>query len=225
MEGVTGTNGLIVPPDDYWPAIRQLCDKYGILLVSDEVMSGFGRTGKWFAVDHWNVAPDMMAIAKGLTAGYVPLAAVVVSESIANFFDDKMLSCGLTYSSHPLGCAAGVATLRVYQDESLIENAARLGEILGQSLREMKSRHPSVGDVRHIGLFSAIELVKDRVTKEPLPSATLNEFLRSRGVFTLLLGNLVTVSPPLCIRESELRHGLEIIDEALDVADKVIGSS
>jgi taurine--2-oxoglutarate transaminase len=220
MEGVTGTNGLLVPPDDYWPRVRQLCDKYGILLVSDEVMSGFGRTGKWFAVDHWDVVPDLITMAKGLTSGYVPLAAVVVSEPIAEYFDDKMLSCGLTYSSHPLACAAGVATLAVYQEEGLIENATRLGQVLGQRLEEIKARHPSVGDVRYIGLFSAIELVKDRVTKEPLASAILSQTLRDRGLSTLLLGNLVTVSPPLCITETELRAGLQIIDEALDIADQ-----
>jgi len=220
MEGVTGTNGLLVPPEDYWPRVRQLCDKYGILLVSDEVMSGFGRTGKWFAVDHWNVVPDLITMAKGLTAGYVPLAAVVVSEPIAEYFDDKMLFCGLTYSSHPLACAAGVATLEVYQEEGLIENAARLGQVLGQRLEEIKDRHPSVGDVRYIGLFSAIELVKNQVTKEPMPSAILSQAFRERGLSTLLLGNLVTASPPLCITEAELRAGLQIIDEALDVADQ-----
>lgn len=222
MEGVTGTCGLLVPPDDYWPRIRQLCDKYGILLVSDEVMSGFGRTGKWFAVDHWNVVPDLITMAKGLTAGYVPLAAVVLSEPIAEYFDDKMLFCGLTYSSHPLACAAGVATLEVYQEEGLIENAARLGQVLGQRLEEIKDRHPSVGDVRYIGLFSAIELVKNQVTKEPMPSAILSQALRERGLSTLLLGNLVTVSPPLCITEAELLGGLQIIDEALDIADQSV---
>lgn len=220
MEGVTGTNGLLVPPDDYWPRVRQLCDKYGILLVSDEVMSGFGRTGKWFAVDNWDVVPDLISMAKGLTSGYVPLAAVVVSEPIAEFFEDKMLFCGLTYSSHPLACAAGVATLEVYQEEGLIENAARLGQVLGQRLEEIKARHPSVGDVRYIGLFSAIELVKDRATKEPMASAILSQALRERGLSTLLLGNLVTVSPPLCITETQLRDGLQIIDEALDIADQ-----
>jgi taurine--2-oxoglutarate transaminase len=145
---------------------------------------------------------------------------VVVSEPIAEYFDDKMLFCGLTYSSHPLACAAGVATLEVYQEEGLIENAARLGQVLGQRLEELKARHPSVGDVRYIGLFSAIELVKDRATKEPMASATLSQALRERGLSTLLLRNLVTVSPPLCITETELRDGLQIIDEALDIADQ-----
>jgi taurine--2-oxoglutarate transaminase len=222
MEGVTGTNGLIVPPDDYWPRVRALCDKYGILLVDDEVMSGFGRTGKWFAVDHWGVVPDIMTVAKGLTSGYVPLAAVIVSAPIAEHIEDKMLYCGLTYSGHPLACAAGVATLEVYQQDGLIENAARLGQVLGQALAEIKARHPSVGDVRHIGLFSAIELVKDRASKEPLASGILAKPLRERGLATLCLVNLVSISPPLCISEGELRQGLQIIDETLEIADRAV---
>jgi taurine--2-oxoglutarate transaminase len=220
MEGVTGTNGLIVPPDDYWPRMRALCDKYGILLVDDEVMSGFGRTGKWFAVDHWGVVPDIMTTAKGLTSGYVPLAAVVISAPIAEYVQDKMLYCGLTYSSHPLACAAAVATLEVYEEEGLIDNAARLGEVLGQALAEIQARHPAVGDVRQIGLFSALELVKDRASKEPLASGMLAKPLRERGLATLCLGNLVSISPPLCISESELREGLQIIDETLEIADR-----
>ncbi len=224
MEGVTGTNGLIVPPDDYWPRVRALCDKYGILLVDDEVMSGFGRTGKWFAVDHWGVVPDIMTMAKGLTSGYVPLAAVVVSAPIAEYIEDKMLYCGLTYSGHPLACAAGVATLEVYQEDGLIENAARLGQVLGQALAEIKARHPSVGDVRHIGLFSAIELVKNRASKEPLASGILAKPLRERGLATLCLSNLVSISPPLCISEGELRQGLQIIDETLEIADRAVAA-
>jgi taurine--2-oxoglutarate transaminase len=220
LEGITGTNGVIIPPDDYWPRIRQLCDKYGILLVADEVMSGFGRTGKWFGVNHWGVVPDMMTMAKGLTSGYVPLAAVVVSVPIAQYFDDKVLLGGLTYGSHPLGCAAGIATLQVYQEDRLIENSARLGQALAQRLEEIKSRHPSVGDVRSIGLFSAIELVKDRATKEPLPSSLLNRFLREQGLFTFLPSNLIFVTPPLCITEAQLDDGLAIIDRALEIADK-----
>jgi taurine--2-oxoglutarate transaminase len=224
MEGVTGTNGLIVPPDDYWPRVRALCDKYGILLVDDEVMSGFGRTGKWFAVDHWGVVPDIMTMAKGLTSGYVPLAAVVISAPIAEYVEDKMLYCGLTYSGHPLACAAGVATLEVYREDGLIENAARLGQVLGQALAEIKARHPSVGDVRHIGLFSAIELVKDRASKEPLASGILAKPLRERGLATLCLSNLVSISPPLCISEGELRQGIQIIDETLEIADRAVAA-
>jgi len=220
LEGITGTNGILIPPDDYWPRLREMCDKYGILLVADEVMSGFGRTGQWFAVDHWGVAPDMMTLAKGLTSGYVPLAAVVVSEPIAHYFDDKVLLGGLTYGSHPLACAAAVATLRVYQEDGLIENSARLGLFLGQRLEEIKERHPSVGDVRYLGLFSAIELVKDQATKEPQPSAPLNPFLREQGLFTFLPSNLIFVTPPLCITEAQLDEGLAIVDQALDIADK-----
>lgn len=220
MEGVTGTNGILVPPDDYWPRVRELCDKYGILLVSDEVMSGFGRTGKWFAVDHWDVVPDIITVAKGLTSGYVPLAAAVVSKPIARYFEDKMLSCGLTYSAHTLACAAGIATLQVYDEEGLIDNAARLGQLLAQQLAEIKARHPSVGDVRSIGLFAAIELVKDRATKAPLPSAPLAKLCRERGLSTFFPANLVFIAPPLCITETELSDGLRIIDEVLDTADR-----
>jgi len=220
LEGITGTNGILIPPADYWPRIRAMCDKYGILLVDDEVMSGFGRTGRWFAVDHWGVVPDMMTLAKGLTSGYVPLAAVVVSEPIARYFDDHALLGGLTYGSHTLGCAAGVATVQVYQEDNLIENSAHLGRILGERLEEIKARHPSVGDVRYVGLFSVIELVKDRVTKEPQPSASLNKFLRERGLFTFLPSNLIFVTPPLCITEAQLNEGLAIIDQALEITDK-----
>ena len=220
LEGITGTNGILIPPDDYWPRVREMCDKYDILLVDDEVMSGFGRTGKWFAVDHWGVAPDIMTLAKGLTSGYAPLSAVVVSEPIASFFEDKFLAGGLTYGSHPLGCAAGVATLQVYQEEGLVENSACLGLYLGERLQELKTRHPSVGDVRSIGLFAAIELVKDRTTKEPLPSAPLNKFLRERGVFSFLPLNLVFITPPLCINQAQLDEGLALIDQALEIADQ-----
>jgi taurine--2-oxoglutarate transaminase len=221
LEGITGTNGILIPPDDYWPRMRAMCDKYGILLVDDEVMSGFGRTGRWFAVDHWGVVPDMMTLAKGLTSGYVPLAAVVVSEPIARYFDDHALLGGLTYGSHTLGCAAGLATVQVYQEDGLIENSARLGRILGERLEEIKARHPSVGDVRYIGLFSVIELVQDRGTKEPQPSASLTRFFRERGLFTFLPSNLIFVTPPLCITEAQLNEGLAIIDQGLEIADKV----
>jgi taurine--2-oxoglutarate transaminase len=220
LEGITGTNGIIIPPDDYWPRMREMCDKYGILLVDDEVMSGFGRTGRWFAVDHWSVTPDMISMAKGLTSGYVPLAAVVVSEPIARYFDDQMLAGGLTYGSHTLGCAAGVATVGVYEEDGLIENSARLGKLLGERLEDLKARHPSVGDVRYLGLFSAIELVKDRATKEPLPSAMLNKFLRERGLSTFLPSNLIFVTPPLCITQAQLEEGLALIDQALEISDK-----
>ena len=221
MEGVTGiVNGLFVPPHDYWPRMREICDKYGIMLVADEVMSGFGRTGKWFALNHWDVKPDIMTLAKGMTCGYVPMGAVMISEPIAKYFEDRMLSCGLTFSAHTLGCAAACATIQVYKDEGLIENSARMGRILGECLEEMKARHPSVGDVRYIGLFSTIELVKDRTTQEPLVVPSLNKELRNRGVSTATPGNLISIAPPLIINETELRGALAVVDEVLYIADK-----
>lgn len=222
MEGVTGSNGLIVPPDDYWPRVREICDKYGILLVSDEVMSGWGRTGRWFAVDNWGVVPDMITTAKGLTSGYVPLGATIVSEVIADYFEDKMLYCGLTYSGHPLACAAGLATLQVYEDDGLIQNAARQGEYLASRLEELKEEHISVGDVRYIGLFSALELVKDRQTKEAMaqqPMVELGKFLRQNGLFTFIFGSVLFVVPPLCITQDQLEEGLSIVEEALGITD------
>lgn len=224
MEGVTGSNGLIVPPDDYWPRIREICDKYGILLISDEVMSGWGRTGKWFAVDNWNVVPDMITTAKGITAGYVPLGAVIVSDRIAEFFEDKMLWAGLTYSGHPLACASALATIEVYEEDGLIENASKLGEYLGKRLEEIKVRHPSVGDVRYIGLFSAIEIVKDHNTKEPIdPLNDIQKVLRAEGLFTFNFHNILFVVPPLCINKEQLDEGLQIIERALsDVTDKSV---
>lgn len=222
MEGVTGTNGLIVPPDDYWPRVREICDQYGILLISDEVMSGWGRTGKWFAVDHWNVVPDIITTAKGITSGYVPLGAVIVSDKIADYFEDRMLWCGLTYSGHPLACAAGVATLEVYEDDKLIENAARVGKHLGRRLEDIKARHASVGDVRHIGLFSALEIVKSKASKEPIdPLTETGKFLRANGLFTFIFHNVVFVVPPLCITEAQVDEGLAIVEKALEITDAI----
>jgi len=220
MEGVTGSNGLIVPPDDYWPRVREICDRHGILLISDEVMSGWGRTGQWFAVDNWKVVPDMITTAKGLTAGYVPLGAVIVSESIAEYFEDKMLWCGLTYSAHPLACAAAVATMEVYEEDGLIENARNVGRHLGKRLEEIKTRHSSVGDVRYIGLFSALEIVKDKASKTPIdPLPETGKFLRANGLFTFIFHNVIFVVPPLCITEAQIDEGLEIIENALAITD------
>ncbi len=235
FEGVVGSNGIIVPPDDYWPRVREICNKYGILLISDEVMSGFGRTGKWFAVDNWDVTPDIITLAKGVTSGYVPLGAVVVSEKIAQFFENKKLWCGLTYSAHPLSCAAGVAELNVYEEDGLIENAAEVGKHLGMRLEELKTKHTSVGDVRYIGLFSVIEVVKDKPKKTPVAArnakgaelATMNEvgkFLREKGLFTFIKANMIFIVPPLCITNSQLDEGLIIIDQALDIIDAVVGA-
>ena len=229
MEGVTGSNGIIVPPDDYWPRVREICDKYGILLISDEVMSGWGRTGKWFAVDNWNVEPDIITTAKGITSGYMPLGVVVVSEKIAEFFDDKYLYAGLTYSGHALACAAALATIEVYEEDKLIENAATLGKYLGEALEDIKERHPSIGDVRYIGLFSTIELVVNRETKQPFSPAVMGEVgkvLKENGLFTFIMakdvGTMVFVVPPLCITKEQLDEGLALVEKALEVADKQV---
>jgi len=232
VEGVTGSSGLIVPPDDYWPRLRQICDKYGILLIADEVMSGFGRTGKWFGVDNWGVVPDIITVAKGLTSAYVPLGAVVVSEPISDYFENNMLWLGLTYGGHALACATGIAVINVYKEEKLIENCQRMGKVLGEELERLKDNHRSVGDVRYIGLFSVIELVKDKKTKEPTApwNASSGEMetmhkvqarLLEKGLSTVVRWNWVFVCPPLCISESELREGLAIVDDALEVADAV----
>ena len=233
LEGVVGSNGIIVPPDDYWPRMREICDEHGILLISDEVMSGFGRTGKWFAVDNWNVAPDIITMAKGITSGYVPLGAAIVSEEIAQYFEDNKLWCGLTYSAHPLSCAAGVATISVYEEDDLIKNAADMGVHLGKRLEELKLKHSSVGDVRYIGLFSVIEVVKDKSNKMPMASrnakgaelAAMNEvgkFLRENGLFTFINANMIFVVPPLCITKTQIDEGLGIIDQALKITDALV---
>ncbi len=233
LEGVVGSNGIIVPPDDYWPRMREICDKYGILLISDEVMSGFGRTGKWFAVNNWDVSPDIITFAKGVTSGYIPLGGVIVSDQIARYFDDHKLWCGLTYSAHPLSCAAGVAAVQAYEEDGLIENAAKVGEYLGKRLKEIKEEHPSVGDVRQIGLFSVIEVVKNKSTKEPSASRnagkdelkTMNEigaYLREHGLFTFIKANMIFIVPPLCITKDQIDAGLKIIKGALEISDNIV---
>jgi taurine--2-oxoglutarate transaminase len=215
LEGITGTNGLIIPPDDYWPRMREICDKYGILLISDEVMSGWGRTGTWFAVDNWNVVPDIITTAKGLTSGYVPLGAVIVREKIAKFFDDKYLYAGLTYSGHALACAAALATIEAYEEEGIFDNARKVGAYLGQRLEELKARHMKIGDARHIGLFAALEFVKDRKTKEPADLTPLKGFLMDRGVYVFNFKNILFVVPPLIISREELESGLTLLDEGI----------
>ena len=221
MEGVTGSNGILVPPDDYWPRLREITRKYGVLLISDEVMSGFGRTGKWFAVDHWGVVPDIMTIAKGVTSGYLPLGGVVVSDAIARHFDDRVLYMGLTYYGHPMSCAAGLATLEVYEADDLVENSRRMGEVLLEELRAIQSRLPAVGDVRGIGLFSVLELVSDRTTRAPLDSATMGKIktrLLQDGLSTFVNKNMVFACPPLCTTRDELLQGLKIIEGAIKAA-------
>ncbi|HEX6291866.1 MAG TPA: aminotransferase class III-fold pyridoxal phosphate-dependent enzyme [Herpetosiphonaceae bacterium] len=233
VEPVVGTNGLIIPPDGYLPGLRELCTRYGILLICDEVMSGFGRTGAWFAVDHWGVTPDIMTVAKGLTSAYVPLGATIVTDTIAEYFEDRPLSAGLTYNAHPVGCAAAIACIKVYQEDRLIENARVLGQVLAAELHQYKERHPSVGDVRSIGLFSIVELVKNRATREPLipfnpgpdelgPMPEFNAFLRHNGLFTFVRWNTFFINPPLCITEEQLREGLAIIDRGLEIIDRAV---
>jgi taurine---2-oxoglutarate transaminase len=230
METVTGTNGVIVPPDGYLQGIRELCDRHGILLILDEVMAGFGRTGKWFACNHWNVTPDLMTMAKGLTSSYLPLGAVVMREKIAAHFDNNVLFAGLTYNSHPMGCAAAIANLQIYQQDKLIENSEKMGKVLARELGKLKEKHPSIGDVRSIGLFSIVELVKDRKTREPLVPfnakgdqlKVMNAFnarLRELGIYTFVRWNNFFVNPPLCITEEQLLEGLASVDKALEVID------
>jgi taurine---2-oxoglutarate transaminase len=223
LEPVTGTNGVLVPPDGYLQGVREICTKHGILLIADEVMSGFGRTGEWFAVNHWNVVPDLMTMAKGLTSAYVPLGAVGMRRAIADRFSDKVFYGGLTYNSHPLGCAAALATLSVYEDEDLIANARRLGQVMRELLTQLESKHTIVGDTRSIGLFGIVELVTNRKTKEPLapfngtsePMQQLARFFRDAGLYTFVRWNTFFTNPPLSITEDELRQGFGIIDRAL----------
>ncbi len=231
VEGITGSNGLLVPPDDYYPKLRVLCDKYGILLITDEVMSGFGRTGKWLSTQHYGIKPDIVTSAKGLTSGYMPLGAVIVSKPIADFFEDHMLWGGLTYSGHPVSCAAAVANLSVYEEEHLFENTEVQGRYLGERLEAMRRQYACVGDVRYIGLFSVLELVKDKATKEPLAPFNgtspemqkLAGFLKSRHIYAFSRFNMLWVCPPLVINREELKYGLDIIEEGLALVDEALG--
>jgi taurine--2-oxoglutarate transaminase len=228
LEPVTGTNGLLVPPDGYLQGVREICTKHGILLVADEVMSGFGRTGEWFAVDHWKIVPDLMSMAKGLTSAYVPLGAVGMRRAIADHFKDRVFYGGLTYNSHPLGCATALATLAVYEEEDLIANARRMGELMATLMRDLEARHAIVGATRSIGLFGIVELVKDKKSREPLapfngtsePMARLGRFFRDQGLYTFVRWNTFFTNPPLCISEEELRQGFDVIDRGLTEIEK-----
>ena len=233
VEGITGSNGLLVPPDDYYPRLRALCDKYGILLIDDEVMCGFGRTGKWLATQHYGVKPDIVSCAKGLTSGYLPLGAVIVSEAIANYFENHMLWGGLTYSGHPVCCAAAVANLSVYEEEHIFANVERQGRYLASRLEAMKRKYACVGDVRYKGLFSVLELVKDKASREPLAPfngsgpemAKLASHLKSKHLYAFSRFNMLWVCPPLIISENELSHGLDIIEQALVLVDQALGKA
>ncbi len=230
LEPVTGTNGILIPPDGYLQGVRELCDRHGILLIADEVMSGFGRTGEWFAVDHWGVVPDIITMAKGLTSSYVPLGAVGMRPNVYRYFDDHVFWGGLTYNSHPLGLAAALATIGVYEQDGLIERARKMGEVLARHHRELRERHPSVGWVRNLGLFGIVELVRDRSTMEPLAPfngtsdemKAIAERLAERGLYTMVRWNGIMTNPPLVISEEELAEGFAIIDEALELADRAV---
>lgn len=230
MEGESGSSGCLKYPEGYLQKLREMCDKYGILLIADEVMSGFGRTGKWFGVDNYGVVPDLMVLAKGLTAGYLPLGALMVSDKIAARFDDIPLMLGLTYSAHPTACAAALEVIKIYEDENLIENAAQMGRYLEKKVGEMKNQHPSIGDFRNTGLLGCLELVRNRKTKElfapfnakPSEMEVMNKVaakLRELGLFTFVRWSYIFIAPPLCINKEQLEEGLAIISEALKIAD------
>jgi taurine--2-oxoglutarate transaminase len=230
LEPVTGTNGILVPPDGYLQGVRALCDKYGILMIADEVMSGFGRTGAWFAVNHWNVVPDIITMAKGLTSAYVQLGAVGMKRKIADHFTNSPFPSGLTYNSHTLGCATALAAIRVIEEDGLIERARLIGRLMADLLTDLAARHPSVGAVRSIGLFGIVELVRNRETMEPMAPfngtspemAALSTFFRDEGLYTIVRWNYFFTNPPLSITEAELREGFAVIDRALDIADRAV---
>jgi len=232
LESIVGTNGVLIPPDGYLAGVRDLCDRHGIMMICDEVMVGFGRTGAWFAVDHWGVEPDLITFAKGVNSGYVPLGGVLISDEIATTFDDRPYPGGLTYSGHPLACAVALESMRVFDEDGIPERAARLGEqVIGPELEKIAARHPSVGEVRGKGCFFAIELVRDRTTREPLvpfnasgeaaaPMVEVMTAAKSGGVWPFAHFNRLHVAPPLIISEEDLRTGLAAIDVALDRADR-----
>ncbi len=231
METVTGSNGIIIPPEGYMPGVRALCDKYGILMICDEVMTGFCRTGKMFAFEHFGIKPDIVTFAKGVTCGYVPLGGCIVSKDIAEYFDDHLLSCGLTYSGHPLGCAAGLASVQYYTDANILENVEKSGAYLKATLEAMKDKHPSVGEVRAIGLFSAVELVKSKETREPLvpygkdPEGIMGGILKklsALGFMTYTHENCILVCPPLIITVEQLAEELPKLDAVLTEVDNRI---
>jgi taurine--2-oxoglutarate transaminase len=234
LETVVGTNGVLVPPDGYLAGVRAICDEYGIVMIADEVMAGFGRCGHWYAVDHWGVTPDLITFAKGVNSGYVPLGGVIINEAISATFRDRVYPGGLTYSGHPLACAAAVASIQIFQEEGIIEHARRLGEaVIGPELAAMAARHPSVGEVRGLGVMWALELVRDRHTREPLvpynatgaanaPMLELAAACKVRGVWPFTHFNRTHVVPPCTTSEADVRTGLAILDEALAVADRYV---
>ena len=235
LETVTGTNGIIPPPDGYLRSIREVCDEHGILLVLDEIMAGFGRTGRWFACDNWDVVPDIITVAKGINSGYVPLGAMIARGEIVDQVRDRFFPGGLTYAGHPLACASAVASIEAFRDEGVVENAASMGDWFGRELRGLQERHPSIGEVRGLGCFWGIELVKNRETREMLvpfnaagdataPVARLTKAALERGLYLMTHWNVIMVVPPLTITPEEAGEGLAILDEALAIADEFVES-
>lgn len=230
IETVTGTNGVIIPPEGYLQGVRKLCDRYGILMIADEVMSGFGRTGRWFAVDHWGVVPDIITMAKGLTSGYAPLGAVAMRKTIAEFFADRVYQSGLTYNAHPLCLAAAIANIQVLQTDHLIERAQEMGAVMHHHMTDLGEQHPSVGEVRSIGLFGVIELVRDRRSKEPMAPydssspemVALRRYLLDHGLFLYTHWHTILLLPPLIINEEQLEEGFSILDRALEITDAAV---
>jgi taurine--2-oxoglutarate transaminase len=234
LEPVTGTNGVIVPPDGYLQSIREVCDRHGILLIADEVMAGFGRTGKWFACDNWDVVPDIITMAKGINSGYVPLGAMAVREPIAAWVRDKYFAGGLTYSGHPLACAVAVASIEAFREEGIVEHAAELGPVFQDALNGLAAKHPSIGEVRGLGCFWGIELVTSRETREPLvpfngggeaaaPMTRLAKAAMERGLSLMTHWNVIMICPPLTITREELDEGIAILDDVLSIADEYYG--
>jgi taurine--2-oxoglutarate transaminase len=230
LETIVGTNGILIPPDGYLEGVREICDRNGILMVCDEVMAGFGRTGRWFAVDHWGVTPDLMTMAKGLTSSYLPLGAVAMRRHVAEAFDQKMYYGGLTYSSHPVSLAAALATIRVYEEDDLMGNATRMGARMREHHERLAAKHPSVGAHRNLGLFGILDLVRAGDPWTPLTPfngtsdemKAIGKHLRDNGVYTMIANNSIHTNPPLCINEDELAEGFEVIDAALDIADQAV---
>ena len=230
LEPVVGTNGILMPPPGYLAGVRELCDEHGILLIADEVMAGFGRCGEWFSIQHWDVRPDLICFAKGVNSGYVPLGGVVISRPVADTFGDRPFPGGLTYSGHPLACASAVASIRIFEEEQILERVRTSAEVVRPLLDDLASRHPSVGETRGLGLFWAVELVRDRETREPLvpfnasgpdaaPVAEVVAACKKQGLLVFAHFNRIHIAPPLTISEDELRQGIAILDEALALAD------
>jgi len=236
FEPVTGANGIIVPPPEYFPELRKVCDKWGVLMIADEVMSGFGRTGKWFALDHWNVVPDILTMAKGLSCGYLPLGATIVRKHIGDHFKEHFFAHGATYAGHALACATALAVIPIYQEDNLIEKSAKMGAYLLEKALELKEKHPCVGDVRGLGLFVGLELVKNRKTREPIipvaarirsgmnPKLEDVKKLAELGMMAMGAnpGNVIAMAPALIVKKDEIDEGIAIMDKALTVADAYV---